>query len=157
VRRSLIELHERRWAGASSAFAGARRAFHHDFARLALEAGWLRLWLLEVAGAPVAAWLGYRFAGTESYYQAGRDPRWDARGVGAILLHHTMRAAADDGIATYRLLRGGEDYKARYASGDPGVGSVAVAGSPAGRLVVAAAGAALRARAARRRRRAAAH
>ena len=81
-------------------------------------------------GAPVATLCGFRYAGIESYYQAGRDPAWSAYRVGFVLLAHAIRQAADDGIAEYRLLRGGEDYKLRFAVADPGLETVAVAGGP---------------------------
>jgi hypothetical protein len=78
----LFELHEARWGEAGSgALSGARAAFHRDFAPLALERGWLRLWIAEVDGTPVAAWYGFRFGGTEWYYQSGRDPAWDCCGA----------------------------------------------------------------------------
>ena len=48
--------------------------FHREFAAQALRRGWLRLWFLEIDGKPVAALYGFRFAGAESAYQAGRDP-----------------------------------------------------------------------------------
>ena len=78
----LMRLHDARWEGASRAFAGPRRAFHHDFARQALERGWLRLRILELDDRPVAASLGFRFGGVESNYQTGRDPGFSDSSVG---------------------------------------------------------------------------
>lgn len=131
----LFELHRRRW-GPGSAFAP--EPFHREFARLALDRGWLRLWLLELDGAPAAAWYGFRLGGVESYYQAGRDPRLDGDAVGFVLLSHTIRAALDDGVGEYRFLRGGERYKSRFANADPGLETVGVAGSSRGSAVLSA-------------------
>jgi CelD/BcsL family acetyltransferase involved in cellulose biosynthesis len=136
----LCELHERRWGGDSEAFTGGRRPFLRDFARVALDRGWLRLWFLELDERAVAAWLGFRFAGVESYYQGGRDPDWDRLSVGAVLVAHTLREAVVGGMREYRFLRGGEAYKDRFATRDPGVETVTLAGSAAGRAAVAAAG-----------------
>jgi CelD/BcsL family acetyltransferase involved in cellulose biosynthesis len=136
----LCHLHERRWAGVSEAFAGERRAFLRDFAGQALERGWLRLWFLELDGRPAAAWLGFRFGGVEAYYQGGRDPSWDHLSVGAVLVAHTLREAVADGMDEYRFLRGGEAYKGRLATRDPGVETVVLAGSAAGHAAVGAAG-----------------
>lgn len=136
----LCHLHERRWANGSEAFTADRRPFLREFARRALERGWLRLWFLELDGRPVAAWLGFRFAGVESYYQGGRDPDWDRLSVGAVLVAHTLREAVADGMSEYRFLRGGERYKDRFATRDPGVETVTLAGSSAGRAALAAAG-----------------
>jgi CelD/BcsL family acetyltransferase involved in cellulose biosynthesis len=111
----LFALHDARWgADASSALAGPRRAFHREFAARALQHGWLRLWFLELGGAPAAAWYGFRLGGIESYYQAGRDPSWDGWSVGAVLLAHTIRTALEEGMREYRFLRGGEAYKDRF-------------------------------------------
>jgi CelD/BcsL family acetyltransferase involved in cellulose biosynthesis len=128
----LQALHVARWGRASQAFAGPRAAFHREFALRGLERGWTRLWIAEAAGAPVAAWYGFRFGGSESFYQSGRDPAWEREAVGFVLLAHTMREAFDDGIDEYRLLRGGEAYKARFATGDAGLETVLVLPTPAG-------------------------
>ena len=102
-----------------------QRSFHREFARCAFERGWLRLWFLEIDGDPVAAWYGFRFGEAESYYQSGRDPAWDRSSVGLVLLAHTIREAMGDGMREYRLLRGGESYKDRFATADPGLQTVA--------------------------------
>jgi CelD/BcsL family acetyltransferase involved in cellulose biosynthesis len=136
----LFNLHEARWAGGSSgALAGSREAFHRDFAAVAQGRGWLRLWIAEVEGRPAAAWYGFRFGGADWYYQFGRDPDWDKASLGLVLLAHTVRDAVESGQRQYRLLRGGESYKDRFATGDPGLETVAVPRSARGRLAVRAA------------------
>ncbi|MEA2432063.1 MAG: hypothetical protein QOI19_2536 [Thermoleophilaceae bacterium] len=140
---TLFRLHAARWTeGESSALAGARERFHRDFARRALERGWLRLWVLEIDGAPRAAWYGFRFAQMDWYYQSGRDPEWERQSVGFVLLSHTIRQAFDDGMTEYRLLRGGEEYKGRFASDDPGLETVALPRGLMGRGAIAAVAAA---------------
>ena len=124
---TLFSLHGARW-NAGSRFSGQER-FQRAFAHAAAERGWLRLWFLEVDGAPRAAWQGFRFGGAELYYQAGRDPAWDRESVGFVLLAHTIRAAFEDGAREYRFGRGGEEYKRRFTDVDPGLATV---GRPAG-------------------------
>ena len=142
---TLFALHASRWrAHASGALDGARQPFHAEFAAQALARGWLRLWFLELDGRPVAAWYGLRLGGTEFYYQAGRDPAFDRWSVGLVLLAHTIRAAAEDGMREYRLLRGGEGYKERFADADPGLETRILARGAAGRVAAAAAGPLLR-------------
>jgi CelD/BcsL family acetyltransferase involved in cellulose biosynthesis len=140
----LFALHRSRW-GDTSGFAP--EAFHREIAHSALATGRLRLWILELDGTPAAAWYGFRVGDVESYYQAGRDRTYDDVSVGFVLLAHTVRAALDDGVAEYRLLRGDEAYKRRFADDDPGLESVIRAGSRRGRAAVAAALAAKRGRA----------
>jgi CelD/BcsL family acetyltransferase involved in cellulose biosynthesis len=115
--------------------------FHRDFASVAFRQGWLRLWTLELDGEPAAVWYGFRFGGTESYYQAGRDPTWNRLSVGFVLLCHTIREALEDGVSEYRFLRGGEAFKYRFANTDPGLQIVAVGRGMPGRVAVAVAGA----------------
>jgi CelD/BcsL family acetyltransferase involved in cellulose biosynthesis len=123
---ALFALHEARWEDESAALRGVRESFHRDFAARALERGWLRLWVLEADGAARAAWYGFRFAQMDWYYQSGRDPAWEKQSVGFILLAHTVRQAFDDGMLEYRLLRGGEEYKGRFSSDDPGLETIAL-------------------------------
>jgi len=112
--------------------------FQREFAAVAAERGWLRLWLLELDGRAAAAWLGFRFAGSECYYQAGRDPAYDKHSVAFVLLAHSIRAAVEDGAGEYRFLRGDEPYKYRFAESDPGLESIAVARGPSARSALAA-------------------
>jgi CelD/BcsL family acetyltransferase involved in cellulose biosynthesis len=93
---------------------------------------------MEVDGEPVAAWQGFRYAGAECFYQSGRDPEWDRASVGLLLLAHTIRAAIEDGVGEYRLLRGGEGYKDRFATEDPGLQTFALPRGPAARAAAAA-------------------
>ena len=136
---TLIRLHHTRWLGGGSiAFSACRGAFHRDFAHRALARGWLRLWSAEVHDRPVAAYYGFRFGATEWAYQSGRDPAWDGRGVGQVLLAHSIRAALQDGVESFRFGVGDEPYKSRFASEDPGLRTLAV-GRPAVQSAAAAA------------------
>lgn len=138
---TLFGLHDARWAGSeeeTSAFDLERQRFHRAFARHALSRGWLRLWVLEADGAPVACWYGFRFAQIEWYYQSGRDPAWEKQSVGFVLMAHTIQSAFDDGMLEYRLLRGGEGYKERFASDDPGIETMALGRGLVGRAALAA-------------------
>jgi dTDP-4-amino-4,6-dideoxygalactose transaminase/CelD/BcsL family acetyltransferase involved in cellulose biosynthesis len=134
----LFALHAARWSEGESDFTGGHVDFHRDFASQALERGWLRLWFLEADGRTVAAWHGFRFGSVESYYQAGRDPQWEGPSVGFVLLAHSIRAAADDGMREYRFLRGEQGFKYRFANADPGVETIGVARGPVGHAALTA-------------------
>jgi CelD/BcsL family acetyltransferase involved in cellulose biosynthesis len=137
----LFRLHLARWGDTGAWYSPAAEAFHREFAARALERGWLRLWLLELDGRPAAAWYGFRFAGAELYYQAGRDPEWERGSVGFVLLAHSIRAAVEDGMGEYRFLEGSEAYKYRFASEDQGLETIAIPRGVRGRAAVAAAAA----------------
>ena len=127
-----------RWraAGGSRAFTN-REAFHLDFAAQAFELGWLRLRFLDVDGRSVAALYNIRFGGAEYFYQAGRDPdpELDRTSVGLLLHAHAIREAIGDGLREYRMLRGDEPYKHRFADRDPGLTSVSWARTARGAVV----------------------
>lgn len=142
---TLFRLHLARWGQDAPFATGVERGFHEDFARRALEDGRLRLWVLELDGRPAAALYGFRFAGVEYFHQSGRDPQFEEHSVGSVLLTHSIREALQDGVREYRLLRGDEAYKSRFADVHRAVHTVAV-----GRGVKGAA--AVRAAALRRRR-----
>ena len=146
----LFALHAARWGAESTSFVGTRGDFHREFADRALQRGWLRLWFAELDGSPVAAWYGLRFAGAEYFCQSGRDPREDAWSVGFVLLSHTIREAFQDGQHTYRLLRGGEAYKKRFADGDAPVDTLLAAHGVTGAAAVTAVRTAARSRHGRR-------
>jgi CelD/BcsL family acetyltransferase involved in cellulose biosynthesis len=135
---TLFELHGRRWGGVGTEFSRHHAAFHRAFAREAVERGWLRMWFLYLDGVPAAAWHGFRFAGVESYYQAGWDPAYARYSVAGVLLAHTIRAAAEDGVDEYRLLRGEEAYKYRFASLDEGLVSLVAVNGRRGGIATAA-------------------
>ena len=117
----LFSLHRARWGRRPRGFAGAAEPFHRDFAAVALRRGWLRLRFLEIDGAPAAAQLNFRFAGSEWFYQGGRDPSFDRWSPGFVLQLHAIRSSFEDGLTAYRFLRGDEAYKRRLASHDPGL------------------------------------
>jgi CelD/BcsL family acetyltransferase involved in cellulose biosynthesis len=129
----LFRLHRARW-GRESRFPGRWEAFYREFAHVAFEAGWLRLWTMRVDGAAGASWLGFRFSGAECYYQAGRDPALEDARVGFVLLCHTVEAAVGDGVEEYRFLRGDEAFKGRFATEDLGLDSFLVARGVMGRV-----------------------
>ncbi len=137
---ALIGLHSLRWDSQSHAFGGPRGAFHREFAGVALERGWLRLWIAEAGGRPVAASYGWRFGNVEYGYQLGRDPAWERSGVGAGMQEHAIRAAFADGMREFRLLRGDEQYKLRYATAVRRVLTIAIPRSTRGRGAVILAG-----------------
>jgi CelD/BcsL family acetyltransferase involved in cellulose biosynthesis len=139
---TLVRLHqmtrELRGDHPLGAFPPELAAFHLDFARAALEQGWLRFWIASIDGEPAAAWYGFRYGGADWFYQSGRDPRWLRESVGFVLMAHTVRDAVEHDIHTYKLLLGNEDYKARFATDNPAVDSFAATRGLRGRAALGA-------------------
>jgi CelD/BcsL family acetyltransferase involved in cellulose biosynthesis len=136
----LFRLHEARWASeGTSGLPEQLKPFHRDFARLALDGGWLRLWIAELDGAPAAAWYGFHLGGAAWFYQSGRDPAWDRGRVGFVLMMHTIREALGEGLSEYRLLLGEHGYKDRLTENEDHATTTALARGPVGRAALAAA------------------
>lgn len=115
---ALVDLHTRRWntRGGSTAFhLPALVRFHEDFSRIALERGWLRLYVLRLDGEPVAALYGFRYGATFLFYQSGFDPRFAPHGVGLALMGLVIREAIAEGAAEFDMLHGDEPYKFHWA------------------------------------------
>ena len=141
---TLFALHRARWGTRGTNFGDT--PFHRDVARVALDRGWLRLWLLELDERSVAAWLGYQVGKVGSYYQAGRDTAYERLSVGFLLLAHSLRSAMEEGATEYRFGRGAEGFKYRFTSEDPGLETVTLARGRAGQVALSGARAARRAR-----------
>lgn len=120
----LVDLHTRRWdaRGGSTAFhLPALVGFHEDFSRLALERGWLRLYVLRLDGEPAAAIYGLRYGSTFLFYQSGFDPRFAQHAVGLALMGLVIREAIAEGAAEFDMLHGDEPYKFLWAARQRGL------------------------------------
>ena len=116
---SLIDLHNRRWQdrrGYSEAFyTPSLLAFHEELSRLALEQGWLRLFILRLSGHPVAALYGFRYCRTFYFFQSGFDPAYGKHSVGLVTMGLTIKSAIEEGVEEYDMLHGDESYKLHWA------------------------------------------
>ena len=113
----LVRLHQLRWRelGQPGVFPDrALVAFHDEFSQLALERGWLRLFVLTADDQPVAGLYGLRYRDTFLFYQSGFDPAWRRHSVGLITMALAIRHAIEEGAATFDFLRGDEAYKALW-------------------------------------------
>jgi glycosyltransferase involved in cell wall biosynthesis/CelD/BcsL family acetyltransferase involved in cellulose biosynthesis len=114
----LFDLHERRWKERGGSDAFPRREvvrFHEELSRLALDRGWLRLFVLWVSGEPAAALYGFRYRGTFSFYQSGFDPRFARRSVGLVMMGLAIQSAFEEGAEEFDFLHGAEAYKFLWA------------------------------------------
>jgi CelD/BcsL family acetyltransferase involved in cellulose biosynthesis len=134
----LFRLHRLTWGDDAAYATGAERAFHEDFAAVALERGWLRLWVMESEGTVVAALHCYSFGPAHALYQGGRDPELERHSLGFVMYCHALQAALEEGRTEFRLLRGDESYKARFAKDPSPLHSLAFGRTARGRAAVAA-------------------
>jgi len=130
---ALFQLHRRRWGEEASPFFAGLETFHRAFAKVALERGWLRLRVFELNGRIVAVTHGFRFGESEWSYQFGRDPGLDHSSLGLIASAQAIREAFAEGARDFKLGPGRQDYKLRFATGDPGLETVGIARGLRGR------------------------
>ena len=114
----LIALHNLRWQGraCSEAFyTDDLISFHDELSRLALEKGWLRLFVLQLDGKPVASLYGFSYHRVFYYFQAGFDPIYGKYSTGLVAMGLAIKNALEEGVEEYDLLHGDEPYKFHWA------------------------------------------
>jgi CelD/BcsL family acetyltransferase involved in cellulose biosynthesis len=113
-----IALHKLRWNGhgQSDAFhTPSLIAFHREFAPLAFERGWLRLYLLMLNDHPAASLYGFLYRSKFYFYQSGFDPAYTKQSIGLVAMGLSIRDAIAEHATEYDLLHGNEPYKAHWA------------------------------------------
>jgi len=114
----VIELHNMRWRGRgrSDAFHyPGLVGFHREFSRLALQRGWLRLYVLRLNGKPAACLYGFLYGQTFYFYQSGFDPAYQKQSVGLVSMGLGIKNAIEEGAVEYDLLHGNEEYKSHWS------------------------------------------
>lgn len=114
-----VALHRLRWEarGEEGAFASPRfAAFHREMSRTLAAQGWVSLDFLSLNGERIAAIYGFDYGRTRSLYLPAMNPGVASKASpGALLLAHSIEAAAREGRHTYDLLQGPADYKMVWA------------------------------------------
>jgi CelD/BcsL family acetyltransferase involved in cellulose biosynthesis len=90
---------------------------YREFALRAAHAGWLRLYLLELDGVPIAGDFNCAFAGGWFLLKTGFDERYAELSPGLVLRGEILRASIEEGCRFYDFLGGPDAYKMRWASG----------------------------------------
>jgi CelD/BcsL family acetyltransferase involved in cellulose biosynthesis len=114
----VMKLHTMRWSqrGGSDAFhTPGLAAFHREFSQVALERGWLRLYVLRLDGKPAAALYGFLYGRAFYFYQSGLDPAYGKHSVGLVTMGLAIKSAIEEGAEEYDLLHGDEDYKSHWS------------------------------------------
>jgi CelD/BcsL family acetyltransferase involved in cellulose biosynthesis len=118
VMQILFALHTQRWSergGSNALHSAALRAFHEAFSSMALERGWLRLYVLRLDGVAAAAVYGFKYDDVSSFYQSGFNPDFSQYSVGLVALGLAIKDAIEEGAWEYDLLHGQEQYKYLWA------------------------------------------
>jgi CelD/BcsL family acetyltransferase involved in cellulose biosynthesis len=114
---ALVELHHRRWQGATRAFRTPEyRRFHAQLAECLFVKGHTRLLVLERGSQPIAALYCFSYDGRYSYYQGGWDPAYARYRPGLVMMHRAIQLAITEKAQVFDFLRGSEAYKDRWAT-----------------------------------------
>jgi CelD/BcsL family acetyltransferase involved in cellulose biosynthesis len=116
---ALVRFHTRRWneRGGSEVFGTPELlSFYDEVSHVALQRGWLRLFVLRLDGRPASILHAYRYGRSLCYYQGGFDLTFRKESIGLVLLGLTIRHAIEEGATEYDFLRGAEPYKFSWAS-----------------------------------------
>ncbi len=115
----LFHLHQSRWNARllPGVLGGNRvRQFHRLVAARFAARGWLRLHVLRVDGAAIAALYCFRYRHRYYYYLGGFAPEAARFSPGTILTAEAIRTAVGEGCTEFDFLRGHEPYKYRWTS-----------------------------------------
>lgn len=91
----------------------AMRAYFHELARVADDAGFLQLVFLEVGGEAVFGYFNFDYADKLWIYNSGINPAYFGLSPGWVLMGHLVRWAIEQGRHEVDFLRGDELYKYR--------------------------------------------
>ncbi len=92
--------------------------FFRDMTGAVADAGWLRLYFLDIEGAPVAAMFTFVADGRSLVYNSGFDPAYARISTGMVLTGMVIEDAANNGLTLCDFLRGNEAYKYRFGATD---------------------------------------
>lgn len=96
---------------------GRSERLYREFAAAAAARGWLRLYLLELDGVPIAADYGCAFGNAGFLLKTGFDERYGRLSPGLVLRGEVLRASIEEGLARYDFLGGPDTYKLRWGAG----------------------------------------
>jgi len=111
------ELEASGWKGAAGTAiirdASAHRLYT-EFARAAAAKGWLRLHLLELDGAPIAAAYGCVLGDAAFLLKSAFDERYRRLAPGTMLRAEALRAAIAEGLSRYEFMGDADQHKLQW-------------------------------------------
>jgi CelD/BcsL family acetyltransferase involved in cellulose biosynthesis len=89
---------------------------YRGFAAAASADGWMRLYVLELDGRPIAADYGCAFAGCGYLIKTGFDEQLRELSPGIVLRAEVIKASIEEGLTHYDFLGRPDRYKTRWTS-----------------------------------------
>lgn len=91
-------------------------AFQNEFAALALQREWLRLYQLRVANHVVAAFYCFFYRDVFLAYQSAFDVDWGKYSPGQLMMAYVIQEAIREGAHEFDMLSGTHEYKYSWAN-----------------------------------------
>ncbi|HXX63917.1 MAG TPA: GNAT family N-acetyltransferase [Bacteroidota bacterium] len=111
-----VERRSWKWTKGVSVNSAAYGSFYRDLAVLVDQRGWLRLWMLSLAGKDIAFDLSVRFAHGLHCLKVGYDQTYWKSFPGGLLKERLLKESFDEGIREVHMLWGEMGYKQRWGA-----------------------------------------
>ncbi|MCB9079925.1 MAG: GNAT family N-acetyltransferase [Anaerolineaceae bacterium] len=112
-----ITLHQKSTQDKEDFWSEPMIQFFKTVAKILAQAGWLKLYFIEVNGILAATMLCFDYNNEFLLYNSGYDPEQFAQlSPGNVLTSYTLRHAIELGRSRYDFLRGDEEYKFRFGA-----------------------------------------
>jgi CelD/BcsL family acetyltransferase involved in cellulose biosynthesis len=114
---TFLRLEASGWKGTSGTAilsAPATERLYRGFAHAAAARGWMRLYVLEAGGEPIAADYGCAFAGCGVFVKTGFDEAHSRLSPGLVLRAEVLRLSIEEGLHGYDFLGEADTYKTRW-------------------------------------------
>ncbi|MEX0666249.1 MAG: GNAT family N-acetyltransferase [Acidimicrobiia bacterium] len=120
---AFLEVHRRRWAGETDRLQGlladpASERFLLDAIRALDIVGRTRLLTLSADGRPIAVELDLEYRSRLYMLKGAFDPDYGEFSPGQLVNHRAIADALQRGITEVDFMRGGQEYKRRWANGE---------------------------------------
>jgi CelD/BcsL family acetyltransferase involved in cellulose biosynthesis len=115
--QQFIDLHQKSTADKEDFWSDSLIAFFAEVSSVLAEAGWLKLYFIEVNDVKAAAMLCFDYNNEFLLYNSGYDPeQFGNLSPGNVLTSYTIQHAIELGRTRYDFLRGDEVYKFRFGA-----------------------------------------
>ncbi|HEX8714351.1 MAG TPA: GNAT family N-acetyltransferase, partial [Solirubrobacteraceae bacterium] len=114
---TFLRLEASGWKGESGTAIlseAATERLYREFAHAAAAKGWMRLYVLEAGGEPIAADYGCAFAGVGVFIKTGFDEAHSRLSPGLVLRAEVLRSSIEEGLRHYDFLGEADIYKTRW-------------------------------------------
>lgn len=93
-----------------------RCAFHQKCAERLAKKNYVKIFVGEIEGQPVASLYCYEFDNTLFYFQSGFDPDWDKISPGLVIMAYAIQYAIENNLRCFDFMRGNEEYKFNWTN-----------------------------------------